>query len=94
MIGAGLIGEVEGLVARGYSSDLNAFRSVGYQETLAYLEGLQSFDETIAMIKRNSRRYAKRQMTWFRRDPRIRWIDWDPQRMQECADCCMALFAD
>ena len=91
MIEAGLIREVQELIARGYTSDLNALQTVGYQEAFSFLEGKQTLAETIEMIKRNTRRYAKRQMTWFRRDSRIRWLKWDPKRIQELADHCINL---
>ncbi len=75
MIARGLIEEVQGLLDRGYGPDLNALKSVGYQEVFPYLEGRQTLSATIEAIKRNTRRYAKRQMTWFRRDGRIFWLD-------------------
>ena len=53
---------------------LNALQTVGYREFFDYFEGRTSYEEAVALIKRNSRRYAKRQLTWFRRDPEIRWF--------------------
>jgi len=52
---------------------LNALNTVGYRELFDHFDGLTSLDEAVARIKTNTRRYAKRQMTWFRRDPEIRW---------------------
>ncbi|MFH1007727.1 MAG: tRNA (adenosine(37)-N6)-dimethylallyltransferase MiaA [Candidatus Latescibacterota bacterium] len=75
MIRDGLVVEVRGLLKSGYGPELNALASVGYQEVLPYLEGRESLGDTIEAIKRNTRRYAKRQMTWFRRDGRIFWLD-------------------
>lgn len=53
---------------------LNALQTVGYRELFDCFDGRTSFEEAVALIKRNSRRYAKRQLTWFRRDPEIRWF--------------------
>lgn len=53
---------------------LNALQTVGYKELFAYFDGAITREEAVALIKRNSRRYAKRQLTWFRRDPDIRWF--------------------
>lgn len=53
---------------------LNALQTVGYRELFDYFDGRISYDEAVELIKRNSRRYAKRQLTWFRRDPEIRWF--------------------
>ena len=80
MIARGLIEEVKGLLDRGYGPDLNALKSVGYQEVFPYIEGRQTLGATIEAIKRNTRRYAKRQMTWFRRDGRIWWLDGSEDR--------------
>ena len=54
---------------------LNSLQTVGYREMFDYFDGTISRDEAIELIKRNSRRYAKRQMTWFRRDEEIKWVD-------------------
>lgn len=75
MIDQGLIEEVRGLTRRGYGPHLYALRTVGYREVFPYLEGSRGLSETIAEIKANTRRYAKRQLTWFRREHRIRWLD-------------------
>ena len=53
---------------------LNALQTVGYRELFEYFDGRTTFDQAVEAIKRNSRRYAKRQLTWFRRDPEIRWF--------------------
>ena len=54
---------------------LNSLQTVGYREMFDYFDGTISRDEAVELIKRNSRRYAKRQMTWFRRDEEIKWVD-------------------
>lgn len=79
MINQGLMDEVKSLQSRGYGPDLNALRTVGYQEVFHYLAGDISFEGMVELIKRNTRRYAKRQLTWFRRDERIQWISLDAQ---------------
>ncbi len=80
MVEAGLIDEVRRLLAMGYSPDENALQTVGYKETLQYLAGGTTRDRMIELLKQNSRRFAKRQMTWFRRDRRIRWFDVNDER--------------
>ena len=74
MLGRGLIPEARSL--RPLRS-CNALQTVGYRELFAYFEGQCTLDEAIRLVKRNSRRYAKRQMTWFGRDTRTRWFDLD-----------------
>lgn len=71
MMDMGLIDEVKGLMARGFSRDLNSMQGIGYKEIISYLEGEISLEEAIDLVKQNSRHYAKRQLTWFRRDSRI-----------------------
>ncbi len=73
MMKNGLEDEARIILQRYYGS--NAAKAIGYKEFTAYFEGKASLEQTAALIKRNSRRYAKRQMTWFRRDPRIEWFD-------------------
>ncbi len=62
--------------------DLPALQTVGYREMFDYFEGKQDLEETVRLIQRNTRHYAKRQITWWRRDPSIRWIDADSSRQQ------------
>lgn len=71
MIEAGLVEEVRSLIAY---KDLNALQSVGYTEVFAFLEGKNSLDKAIEKIKTNTRQYAKRQMTWFKKDKEISWF--------------------
>jgi tRNA dimethylallyltransferase len=87
MIEQGLIDEVKRLRELGYDKNLNALQTVGYKEVFDYLDGIISYDRMIYLIKRNSRRYAKRQLTWFRQDKRIIWIDVDERTdFNELAD--------
>jgi len=76
MIGNGLEEEVRSLLASGYSPDLKAMRSLGYRHMCQFLTGGNSREEIIDLMKRDTRRYAKRQMTWFHQDPEINWIEY------------------
>ena len=72
MVEEGLLEEVRSLVKY---RDLPALRTVGYQEIFPYLDGKTSLEEAVSLVKRNTRHYAKRQMTWWRRDQSIQWIN-------------------
>ena len=74
MMQAGLVQELRGLQKRGYGPGLNSMDSPGYRELYDFLADKISLADAVDLIKRNTRRFAKRQMTWFRRDARIRWI--------------------
>lgn len=74
MVAEGLLGEVEKLLALGYAPELKAMQSIGYRHMLQYLEGHWDWEETLFLLARDTRRYAKRQMTWFGSDPNIRWF--------------------
>ena len=74
MIADGLAEEVRGLLARGYSMDLKSMQSLGYRHMAAYLSGQVMLDAAIAALKRDTRRFAKRQFTWFRADADIQWV--------------------
>ncbi len=74
MIGSGWIEEVRSLLQQGYSRDLKAMKSLGYRQLAAYLLGEMPLAETIGLIKRDTRRFSKRQMTWFRADEEIQWV--------------------
>lgn len=71
----GLRAEVERLIAIGLTLDDTAMQAIGYKEVVSMLRDNQPEDATIALIQRNTRRYAKRQLSWFRRDPRIHWLE-------------------
>jgi len=75
MLSLGLVDEVKMLLEKGYSPKLNSLNTVGYKEVIAYLQNQLTFAEMVEQIKRNSRRYAKRQLTWFRADERIQWFN-------------------
>ena len=79
MIATGLVDEVKGLLDQGYGSEIKAMQSIGYRHITSFLEGKLSREEAIRTMKRDTRRYAKRQMTWFKRDPDIIWVAPDNQ---------------
>ena len=74
MIDAGLIEETENLLNKGYSPDLKPMQSIGYRHIVAYLQGKWTLEEATQNIQRDTRRYAKRQFTWFRGDPDYAWM--------------------
>lgn len=76
MVRQGLFDEVQTLLDNGLSPESTAMQAIGYKEPAAYLRGEISRDEAIELIKLSSRRYAKRQLTWLRRDEAVRWIQW------------------
>lgn len=71
----GLIEEVSGLMDAGFEDALTSRQAIGYKEIIDALHGQCSMDEAFSQIKQATRRYAKRQMTWFRREKRIQWLD-------------------
>ena len=74
MVGQGLFREVEGLLAAGLSPESTAMQAIGYKEAVRALQGELRREEAVDLIKQASRRYAKRQLTWFRRNQAIHWI--------------------
>lgn len=73
MVENGLVDEVKKLVGQGYRDALEQKMALGYREIISYLDGSTTLEEAVNAIKRNTRRFAKRQMTWFSRDPRVIW---------------------
>ena len=82
MIRAGLLDEVRGLMERGYELDLKPLRSVGYRQMGEVIEGIKGLPEAMAEMKQETRRLAKRQLTWFRSDPEIRWFHPEKQERE------------
>ncbi len=74
MIELGLVDEVKHILEMGYNPELNALQTVGYREIISYLQGNKPLDEAVSLIKRNTRRYARRQLTWFRRWNDVLWL--------------------
>jgi tRNA dimethylallyltransferase len=81
MISRGLLNEVASLLEKGYSLNLKSMQSIGYKHMGMYIKNEVDFEEAVRLLKRDTRRYAKRQMTWFRKDPDIVWLT--PLEMQE-----------
>lgn len=75
MIAHGLVKEVQTLKDMGYHKDMVSMQGLGYKEILAYLDGECSLEEAVYLIKRDTRHFAKRQLTWFRREKNVIWID-------------------
>lgn len=84
-LAAGFIEEVRGLLERGYSDHLASMKALGYKQIAGYLRGEYDLETGIELFKRDTRRFAKRQLTWFRADPRIRWIDAEGRRSIDVA---------
>ena len=76
----GLVEEVRGLLKSGLPRDATALQAIGYKEFLGVLEGTATEAEALAEVKLRSRQYAKRQLTWLRRNPAIHWIEWEKER--------------
>ena len=74
MIDEGLLDEVRGLLDKGYSADLKSMQSIGYRHMVDHLLSGVLWEETCQTLKRDTRRYAKRQLTWFKADPEIKWF--------------------
>ena len=77
MVAAGLVDEVRGLLAAGFRDGVTAPQAIGYKEIVEALDGNITLEEAVQAIKTATRRYGKRQRTWFRRDKRIRWVNAD-----------------
>jgi tRNA dimethylallyltransferase len=81
MIAAGWVEEVRALLDFGYSRGLKSMNSLGYRHLASHLHGEKGLPEAVAMIKRDTRRFAKRQLTWFRTDEEIRWFHSLPENV-------------
>ena len=81
MVDLGLVDEVKNLLDEGLDKNSQSLKAIGYKEVISYLDGEIDFDEMVDLIKKNSRHYAKRQLTWFRRDDRIKWFDRESDRI-------------
>jgi tRNA dimethylallyltransferase len=86
MFEAGLLDEVAGLCERGLRKGSTARQAIGYKELIDVLDGTASLDEAVAAVKQASRRYAKRQLTWFKADGRIRWLEAADRSAESLAD--------
>lgn len=86
MMREGLLDEVKELLDSGAREALTSMQAIGYKELIAYLDGECSLSDAVALIKQRSRRYAKRQISWCRRDDRTRWIDLDHMGVEDALD--------
>lgn len=89
MMEKGLIEEVKSLQNMGCTPDMQSMKGIGYKEILYYLDGKLSLDEAVELIKKGSRHYAKRQLTWFRKDNRVHFIDKD--QYKDDTEVCNAI---
>ena len=80
MVAAGLLEEVRQLLESGLPRDATALQAIGYKEFLGVLDGTAAVEEAVAEVKLRSRQYAKRQLTWLRRNRDIHWIWWEKDR--------------
>jgi len=81
MIEAGLVDEVKNLLELGYTADLKSMQSIGYRQVIDFIEGRLSWDECVRTLKRDTRRFAKRQFTWFGADRQIQWHE--PEQLND-----------
>lgn len=91
MINQGLISEVEALL-KTYPEQPTALQALGYKEIVWYLQGQLNLDEAIEILKRDTRRYAKRQLSWFKRNKRIHWFDYSHQTPEEIKEAVLAIW--
>jgi tRNA dimethylallyltransferase len=89
MLAAGWLDEIEGLLRR-YPPDLKPLQALGYRHLINYLTGVWSWDEALTLLARDTRRYAKRQHTWFGSDPEIRWFH--PDQIEDMAAALAEFF--
>lgn len=90
MFDEGLVKEVKGLMDQGLASALTALQAIGYKEIVSALNGEITLDEARELIKKNTRHLAKRQLSWFHRDPRVNWLDLDKMTSDEAAEQIIA----
>ena len=91
MVAQGLLQEVQDLLDSGLPRDATALQAIGYKQFLAVADGAATTDQAVEEVKLRSRQYAKRQLTWLRRNPDIHWILWDrepdfPAALQNATD--------
>jgi tRNA dimethylallyltransferase len=78
MLADGFLGEVRGLLEAGFGLTLPAMQGIGYRHLAAALRGSGEIDQAVATMKRDTRRYARRQQTWFGREPGLEWVETTP----------------
>lgn len=95
MISEGLLAETKTLLAEGvFEKNSTAAQAIGYKELLSYIAGEESFESAVERLKTATRRYAKRQMTWFSAKPYVSWIEADQKTFEEIVNCAKKLFSN
>ena len=89
MLRDGLVDEVKDLTDAGVPRDCTAMQAIGYKEVAEYLEGDTDYDTMVETLKRNTRRYAKRQLTWFRRREDVDFVNLSEEK--DCVSRCIEL---
>ena len=94
MLEEGLVEEVQGLKDRGFTKNMVSMQGLGYKEILDYLDGNLTLEEAVYILKRDTRHFAKRQLTWFRREPEVSWIhkyeyDYDDEKILDAMLCIL-----
>lgn len=84
MLAEGLVDEVHSLLDRGFDAELKSMQSLGYRHMVEFIQGRQTWDESVRTLKRDHRRYAKRQMTWFSANSDVNWLG--PDQIREAAN--------
>lgn len=83
MMEQGLLNEVKDLAVKGYTKDMVSMQGIGYKEILAYMEGEYSLEDAVSILKRDTRHFAKRQLTWFKREKEVTWVNKDDFESEE-----------
>ena len=91
MMACGLLEEARAIYDKDYDRRLPAMQSIGYRQLFAFFDGVSTLEEAVESIKQETRRFAKRQMTWFRRDSRIQWVSADEKSTQEITEEILVL---
>jgi tRNA dimethylallyltransferase len=89
MIAKGLVEEVKGLLAKGYTKELRSLQALGYKEAIEYLEGRWTLDQMTEELKKRTRNFARRQMTWFRRFKDVHWFEANTLSLSALCDLCV-----
>ena len=87
MIDCGLVDEVRSVRSLGFGKDLKPMKSIGYKEINRYLDSELTLEEAVELIKRDTRRFAKRQITWLKSEEEIKWYDIRIEKDKLLADC-------
>jgi len=91
---AGFLAEVETVYRRPAGMSKTASQALGYKELITYLDGEATLDEALDVAKQRTRRFARRQQSWFRRDPRVEWVDRDAVPLAKCVARCLDVLRD